>query len=128
MLKRPLHKRFSAAVREGRKTTTIRNTAWPVGVPIMLYNWSASPYRSPQHDVAAVIVKGFWTIRITRDGGAMRYECGKESGPALYESEGFESQAEMDDWFRPLLKPGKCYEGHLMNFCLANAKLSYPAN
>lgn len=40
MIKRPLDKRFNAAVLTGKKFTTIRGKPWPVGVPIMLYNWS----------------------------------------------------------------------------------------
>ena len=66
MIKRPLNPRFSDAVREGRKFTTIRADLWPVGVPIMLYNWSGAAYRSKQIDVAAIIVQGFWLIEITR--------------------------------------------------------------
>lgn len=57
----------------------------------------------------------------------MRYECGKESVPPLYKSEGFTSQDEMDDWFRPLVKTGECYAGHLMSFSLANDKAHLPA-
>lgn len=122
MLKRPLNSRFRDPVLRDLKTTTIRDKPWPVGVPIMLYNWSGAAYRSKQSDVAAVIVKGFWTIRITHNpDGAMAYECGKESGPALHESEGFNSQAEMDDWFRLKVKPGQTITKTLMLFRRANA-------
>ena len=117
MIKRPLDRRFSELVLSGMKTTTIRDRAWPVGVPIMLYNWSGAPYRSKQVDVAAVKVCGFWTIRITlRQDGSMIYDCGKESGPELWKSEGFASQKEMDDWFRPLVKPDQTVEKTLMRF------------
>lgn len=118
MIKRPLDSRFRELVLTDRKTTTIRSAAWPVGVPIMLYSWSGTPYRSKQVDVAAVIVKGFWTIRITRlrRGDVMVYQCGKESGPALYQSEGFASQEEMDAWFRRLVQPGTTIEKTLMLF------------
>ena len=64
MIKRPLNSRFSDAVLEGRKVTTIRDTPWPVGKPIMLYNWSGAAYRSPQIDVAAVLVVETTLIRI----------------------------------------------------------------
>lgn len=123
MLKRPLDPRFREPVLAGRKTTTIRDKAWPVGVPIMLYNWSGAAYRSKQMDVAPVVVTGFWTIRIThRPDGAMAYQCGKESGPALHETEGFASQSEMDDWFRPLVKRGRTIEKTLMRFfCRSNS-------
>ena len=60
MIKRPLDPKFSDAVREGRKVTTIREKPWPVGKPIMLYNWSGIPYRSKHIDVASVKVSGFW--------------------------------------------------------------------
>ena len=117
MIKRPLNSRFTEAVLAGRKFTTIRDKPWPVGVPIMLYNWSGAAYRSKQSNVAEIVVKGFWTIRIThRPDGAMAYDCGKTSAPALYESEGFKSQAEMDDWFRPLVKHGQTDEKILMRF------------
>lgn len=83
----------------------------------MLYNWSGAAYRSKQSDVASVMVKGFWTILITHNpDGAMVYECGKESGPALYESEGFTSQAEMDDWFRAVVPRGTGVAKTLMRF------------
>lgn len=121
MIKRPLHPQFREPVLRDEKTTTIRDKAWPVGVPIMLYNWSGAAYRSKQIDVAPVIVKGFWTIRITHyENGKMRYECGKESGPALYKSEGFASTDDMDDWFRPLVKPGQTVEKTLMLFSRSN--------
>lgn len=117
MIKRPLNPRFREPVLRDEKTTTIRDKLWPLGVPIMLYNWSGAAYRSKQSNVAAVIVKGYWTIRIThKPDGAMAYECGKESAPAIYVSEGFASQAEMDEWFRPLVKPGWTAEKVLMRF------------
>ena len=117
MIKRPLDSRFRELVLADRKTTTIRDRVWPVGVPIMLYNWTGAAYRSKQHDIAPVIVKGFWTIRIThRPDGSMGYECGKESGPPLHETEGFAAQAAMDDWFRPLVKMGQTAEKTLMRF------------
>jgi hypothetical protein len=122
MLKRPLNSRFREPVLRGEKTTTIRDKAWPVGVPIMLYNWSGAAYRSTQLDVCPVVVRGFWTIRITHLPYliALKYECGKESGPALYKSEGFASQEEMDAWFRPLVKPGQTIEKTLMLFSRSN--------
>jgi hypothetical protein len=118
MIRRPLDPRFREPVLRDVKTTTIRDKVWPVGVPIMLYNWSGAPYRSKQIDVAPVKLRGFWTIRITRlmRGDVMVYQCGKESPPELYKSEGFQSQQEMDAWFRPLVKPGKTIVKTLMLF------------
>jgi len=121
MIKRPLNPRFTQAVLEGRKFTTIRENPWPVGVPIMLYNWSGAAYRSPQVDVCPVIVLGFWPITIAQtEAGEMRYAYGMDCGMALHETEGFESRAVMDEWFRPLVKPGQSVTKHLMRFRLAN--------
>lgn len=124
MIKRPLNSRFREPVLRDEKTTTIRDKAWPVGVPIMLYNWSGAAYRSKQVDVCPVVVRGFWTIRITHLPYliALRYECGKESGPELWKSEGFTSQEEMDAWFRPLVKPGQTIEKTLMLFSRSNIR------
>ncbi len=122
MIKRPLNPRFNQAVLEGRKFTTIRDTLWPIGKPIMLYNWSGRAYRSKQNDVAAVIVQGYWPIQINhRADGTVGYIHGMEINQYLYETEGFESRAEMDEWFRPLVKPGKTVTKYLMRFRLANA-------
>lgn len=118
MIRRPLDQRFSEAVLTGRKTTTIRQKPWPAGVPIMLYHWTGEAYRSPQHDVAVVIVTGTAPITIGQHpDGLMTY-----TGPAglssatLWRSEGFASLAEMDAWFRRLVDPGACIPCHLMTF------------
>ena len=124
MLKRPLNSRFREHVLAGRKTTTIRDKAWPVGVPIMLYNWSGAAYRSKQIDVAPVIVKGFWSIRIThREDGGMIYAYGRVNETPLHETEGFASRAELDEWFRPLVKRGQTVEKTLIHFCRSNTKI-----
>lgn len=118
MIKRPLDKRFGAAVLAEEKFTTIREKAWPVGMPIMLYHWSGLPYRSKQTNVSAVKVLGFWPIEIHHDSdGQMKYMCGMENGKALWQSEGFGSQTEMDDWFRKVTKPGRTMK-MLMRFKL----------
>ena len=122
MIKRPLNPQFSSAVLEGRKFTAIREKPWPVGVPIMLYNWSGAAYRSKQVDVAAVKVLGYWPIQITHtDNGKMRYAYGMENEKALWETEGFESREAMDEWFRKVVKPGRIVTKHLMRFRLLNA-------
>lgn len=89
----------------------------------MLYNWSASPYRSPQHDVAAVVVVKTSPITIEHlPSGQLLYTYdGFREGDALWWTEGFEDGRAIDDWFRPLVKKGGIYEGHLMTFSLANA-------
>lgn len=117
MIKRPISARFRDAVLAEQKTTTIRDTPWPVGVPIMLYSWAGEPYRSKQDDLAAIEVIGWWAIRIAhRADGVMVYDCGKESGPALHVSEGFASQEDMDAWFRAVVKPGTAVAKTLMLF------------
>lgn len=123
MLKRPINPRFNQAVLDGRKFTTIREKPWPVGTPIMLYNWSGEAYRSKQIDVAPIVVIGFWTIKIAHlaSDGAMRYAYGMESATPIYQSEGFDSGAEMDEWFRRIVKPGHINTCALMRFRVANA-------
>lgn len=117
MIKRPLDSRFKTAVLEDRKITTIRDKPWPIGKPIMLYNWSGLPYRSKHSNVAAVVVKRFWTIRITHlEGGQMSYDLGMYNGLKIYETEGFASKKEMDNWFRPLVRVGQTITKTLMRF------------
>jgi hypothetical protein len=121
MLKRPLNSRFTLAVLDGRKFTTIRQKPWPVGSPIMLYNWSGAAYRSKQADVAPVIVKGVWPITIAQtENGEMRYDYGMAHGKPLWETEGFESREAMDEWFRAVVRPGQSVTRWLMRFSLAN--------
>lgn len=88
----------------------------------MLYNWSGAAYRSPQNDVAAIIVTGFWPIEIAHvKESALSYSHGMDVGIPLWQTEGFESREAMDDWFRPLVKPGQTVVKHLMRFSLLNA-------
>lgn len=122
MIKRPLKSRFSEAVCEGRKFTTIRDNPWPVGKPIMLYNWSGAAYRSPQIDVAPVIVEETTPIRIgvSSNGNHVFFhaERGIHCGVMLWQAEGFESAEDMKEWFLEKLKPGQTVEKHLMRFRL----------
>lgn len=113
MIRRPLDPRFNQAVREGWKVTTIRDTAWPVGVPIMFYNWTGLPYRSKQKDVACIVVWDTWPLLIRHDlDGGMHY-----SRCQLWITEGFSSPEEMDAWFRIKIKPGTPQvRKHLMSF------------
>lgn len=124
MIKRPLSRRFNEAVLDGRKFTTIRDKPWPVGVPIMLYNWTGAPYRSKHVNVVPVIVMGFWSIFIRRfPDETMLYAYGMENSKPLYESEGFESQKELDGWFRQLVEPGNAIVKTLMRFRLLPPEL-----
>jgi hypothetical protein len=47
MLKRPLNSRFNDAVLANQKITAILDKPWPIGVPIMLYNWTGAAYHNP---------------------------------------------------------------------------------
>lgn len=119
MTKRPINARFSDKVKAEIKITTIRDKPWKVGVPIMLYNWSGKAYRSKQIDVCPVVVIGFWPIVIVHQhGGKMLYGCGMENDRPLWSCEGFESQEDMDDWFRKAVKKGDTVFKHLMRFKL----------
>lgn len=124
MIKRPLNARFSQAVLAGRKITTIRDAAWPCDVPIMLYHWSGAAYRSKHIDVAPIIVQSVRPITIEHPpGGMLTYLYGPYiSGRFLWDHEGFETRQEMDDWFRPLVKPGTTDTKILMIFSLAHSR------
>ena len=105
MIKRPLHPPFSNEVLDQVKDTTIRDKAWPIGKPIMLYNWSGAAYRSPQIDVAVVIVTRVYPIEIyRRHDEVMFYSSDIGGARMLWQREGFQCQAGLDAWFRPLLK------------------------
>lgn len=119
MIRRPLHERFSGVVRSGVKTTTMREKAWPVGALILLYNWSEKPYRSKQVEVAVVVVEQAVEVCITRTvEDKMHFERMEVLGdsPSLWQTEGFESREEMQDWFLPLVKPGRTIKRKLMRF------------
>lgn len=110
MRKRPLNPRFSDLVRAGQKTTTIRRKPWPVGVPIMLYEWTGKAYRSPQLDVIAIMVTRVVPISIIKAGDDVLYAAevqhAEPKSLPLWQTEGFSSQEDMDAWFRPLVKKG----------------------
>jgi hypothetical protein len=116
MIKRPLNSRFSDKAEAEIKITTIRDKAWPVGKPIMLYNWSGAPYRTPQIDVCAVMVIKTCPILLTMDQLGLTYEKGMELPRPLWSCEGFESREDMDAWFSAKMKPGTSVEKHLMRF------------
>lgn len=129
MIRRSLNSRFSQAVLEGRKITTIRDSFWPCDVPIMLFKWSGKAYRSKQINVAAITVSAVLPILIhLRPDGVMFYACDLSGARLLHETEGFESRAAMDAWFRPLLKPGQTATKFLMRFRLNAATHAPGAN
>jgi hypothetical protein len=120
MIKRPLHPRFNQAVLEGRKITTIRDKPWPIGVPIMTYNWSGPPYRSKQIDVAPIIVENAWPIHIMHrsHGGVTYFDVPDIDGRLLWDHEGFGSSEELNAWFRAEVKLGQTVPKFLMKFHL----------
>jgi len=118
VIKRPLNSRFSDKVRQRVKITTIRDNPWPVGKPIMLYNWSGAPYRSKHADVGEIRVLGFWPIRIERTENGMSYDPARVGGRSLWLCEGFDSQEDMDAWFSAKMKVGQSVTKHLMRFRL----------
>ena len=118
MIKRPLNERFSRAVLEGRKITTIREKPWPVGTPIMLYNWSGAAYRSKQIDVCAVVVEHAEVIEITHTAMGAAFSIAYVANRPLFGTEGFGSHREMEAWFEAIIKPGQTVTKSLMRFKL----------
>ncbi len=119
MIRRPLNARFKQPLLNDVKTTTMREHEWPVGVPIMLYCWTGKPYRTKQQDVAAVVVEMVSEVTIFCDEqGRMSYayHLHREGDRTLWQREGFNSQADMDDWFRALVMPGGTLRRKLMEF------------
>lgn len=117
MIKRPLNAGFNQVVLDDIKTTTIRDKAWPVGKPIMLYNWSGAAYRSKQVDVVAVMVEEVHLMVIKNDyplgmDFSIKYVAGRE----LYVTEGFATRKALDAWFAKLVKPERTTTKWLMKF------------
>ncbi len=114
MIRRSLNKRFVEAVLSDTKTTTIRENAWPVGVPIRLFTWTGAPYRSKQQDVAMVVVREVKQVRINHlPDGAILIEGG---GPRLHETEGFRDEEDMAAWFRGVVPLAQSWPQNLMRF------------
>lgn len=120
MIRRSINARFEQPVLEGRKTTTIRDKPWPVGVPIQLFRWEGKAYRSKQINVAVIEVRSVSHMDISESAYPphLKYDfaAAMVSSPKLWETEGFTSKEDMDDWFRPLVKPGQTLHQHLMHF------------
>lgn len=126
MIKRPINHRFHGAVLADRKTTTIRDKPWPVGVPIMLYAWSGAAYRSKQLDITPVVVLETTEIEINRTiWGVGYWKKGTSDFMNLWIGEGFESQKDMDAWFLEIVKPGQTLKKHLMRFRRSNHRISH---
>lgn len=124
MIKRPLSPQFADLVTSGRKTTTIRKTAWPMDVPIMLYRWAGKAYRSKQVNVAIVEVVHLHLIRITHCAdGVMVFASGLQLAKPLWWTEGFESPEALDAWFRERIARGASVQMTLMCFSVLDARL-----
>ena len=86
----------------------------------MLYAWSGAAYRSKQIDLAEINVSKSSPIKITHlEAGNMMYCCA-DLREMLCKTEGFNSRAEMDNWFRPLVKIGETITKHIMFFEIKN--------
>lgn len=119
MIKRPINERFVPKVLAGQKVTTLREHAWPLCSEIMLYRWDGRAYHSPQIDVAVVkVISSHHRVLILRSAVSGRLDYtnevtgGLKLDPVflnrnLWELEGFDSQADMDAWFKTLVKPGR---------------------
>lgn len=120
MRKRSLNARFAEPVESDIKITTIRDKAWPVGVPIMLFSWSGKAYRSPQIDICPIVVESVQPIEITHCGDYFMYSILNIEGRMLWSAEGFATPYEMDDWFRKIVKPGEMVSKFIHRFRRVN--------
>ncbi len=123
MIKRPLAEQFHRKVLDGIKISTIRPNPWPVGVPIQLFRWEGLPYQSKHVNGPAVIARSADPITIASDevGAISYYLVGDDLRHAitdLHVIEGFDSQEDMDTWFRRLVKPGQTIQSYQMLFSL----------
>lgn len=126
MIRRPLHPRFAEPVLARIKTTTFRDAAWPVGVPIMLYHWTGRPYKSPQQSLAPIAVESVTPIRIeaNRAGEIIVRDSDGALIPHPWIDEGFDSAEDFASWFRPLLKGGGVLLRQMMRFNLLDTEIS----
>ena len=119
MIKRPLNTRFNDKVFDEVKTTTIRDKPWPIGRRIILFNWMGLPFRSKQKNVAIVEVVKVNPLEISRVGDEITYLiAGFWTLFPIWQSEGFDSQEDMDSYFRPMLKNGQTIKKSIMLFRL----------
>lgn len=124
MIKRPINARFSDAIREGRKFTTIRSKPWPCWKPIMLYNWTGAAYRSKQVDVAAIEVEEVLEMLVTHDEhGGLVFGRNQIDGIPIHKTEGFDNARQMQEWFAKVVPVGETVELALMRFRLLNDKI-----
>ena len=119
MIRRSINSRFKRKVLDGVKVTTIRDKAWPLGKQVMLFVWTGAPYRSKQENVVSVVVDEVHPVKIFRGyDDVMSYTVNEPLFAPLWELEGFDSQMDMDKWFRPLLKQNEEVEKWLSRFSI----------
>lgn len=121
MIKRSLNERFGAKVLAGVKRTTMRLRPWKLG-EVMLYHWAGKPYRSKHVDLCVVRVKWFVPLTMTIGADGVEWYFPVAAFPALdavggelWQMDGFESEADMVQWFTEKYRPG-VYELFLMRF------------
>lgn len=116
--------RFHGLIKSELKRSTIRKSArCEPGDELSLRAWSGKAYRSKQIELRPAICKSvtritlglssrgnFWVIRHTPEGPSLMNESNLQH---LAQIEGFESVADMRDWFiaNQKLKPGLGIEG-----------------
>jgi hypothetical protein len=124
MIKHPLSERFHQKVFDGIKISTIRPNPWPIGKPIQLFHWADKPYRSKHVNGPVVIVYDVKPVEVRKcRTGFMHYIDLSQRLPSflpsnLYKDEGFDTQEDMDTWFRKRVKLGETIQQYQMLFRL----------
>lgn len=118
MIRRSFNPRFRQPILDGIKTTTIRDACWPIGKPIMAFEWTGKPYRSKQAEIAPIIVTAATAIDISL---GEFFDCVMFSeimglGRPLWQCEGFNGPLDMNEWFLPKMKPGQTVTKFLHRF------------
>lgn len=112
--------RFRQPILEEVKFTTIREKPWPIGVPIMAYEWLGTPYRSKQAEICPVIAEKTTLIEIWTcvKGEAITFTPAKKihGDVPLWKCEGFHDEREMKDHFLSKLGPDQKVTMHLIRF------------
>ncbi len=86
--------RFAELVRTGEKIQTIRKKArCKPGDDLSLRRWTGKPYRSKQETLRNAVCAGVEAVRVTEGPTSKDKEL-------FAQADGFESLAEMQDWFR----------------------------
>jgi hypothetical protein len=124
VIKRPLAEQFHQKVVDGIKISTIRPNPWPLRVPIQLFRWEDKPYRSKHVNGPIVVVNCIRPMQISNDSTNKPQYCYRHGSfldvvpKNLCTIEGFNSQEDMDTWFRRLVKPGQTIQSYQMLFSL----------